>query len=201
MIYQGFASVYDELMSHAPYDQWTKWIETSLPEKGRILDLACGTGEISIRLAEKGFEVTGIDLSEEMLSYAQQKVSSNQPILFLQQDMREITGFDGQFDAVAICCDSLNYLKTKNDVIETFKSVFRVLKPEGILLFDVHSSYKIAEVFPDSTFADQTKISVIFGRALPEVKSFLSFMICRFLCGTEKRMTALMRRTSKERSQ
>ncbi|MCY9456984.1 class I SAM-dependent methyltransferase, partial [Bacillus inaquosorum] len=112
MIYQGFASVYDELMSHAPYDQWTKWIEASLPEKGRILDLACGTGEISIRLAEKGFEVTGIDLSEEMLSYAQQKVSSNQPILFLQQDMREIAGFDGQFDAVAICCDSLNYLKT-----------------------------------------------------------------------------------------
>ena len=54
--------------------------------------------------------------------------------------MREITGFDGQFDAVVICCDSLNYLKTKNDVIETFKSVFRVLKPEGILLFDVHSS-------------------------------------------------------------
>ncbi len=53
MIYQGFASVYDELMSHAPYDQWTKWIEASLPEKGRILDLACGTGEISIRLAEK----------------------------------------------------------------------------------------------------------------------------------------------------
>ncbi|MCI4059937.1 class I SAM-dependent methyltransferase, partial [Bacillus cereus] len=83
----------------------------------------CGTGEISIRLAEKGFEVTGIDLSEEMLSYAQQKASSNQPILFLQQDMREITGFDGQFDAVAICCDSLNYLKTKNDVIETVKPV------------------------------------------------------------------------------
>lgn len=70
-------------------------------------------GEISIRLAEKGFEVTGIDLSEEMLSFAQQKVSSSQPILFLQQDMREITGFDGQFDAVVICCDSLNYLKTK----------------------------------------------------------------------------------------
>ena len=155
MIYQGFASVYDELMSHAPYDQWTNWIEASLPEKGRILDLACGTGEISIRLAEKGFEVTGIDLSEEMLSFAQQKVSSSQPILFLQQDMREITGFDGQFDAVVICCDSLNYLKTKNDVIETFNSVFRVLKSEGILLFDVHSSFKIAEVFPDSTFADQ----------------------------------------------
>ncbi|MBL6008111.1 SAM-dependent methyltransferase [Bacillus halotolerans] len=155
MIYQGFASVYDELMSHAPYDKWTKWIETSLPEKGRILDLACGTGEISIRLAEKGFEVTGIDLSEEMLSYAQQKGPAKQPILFLQQDMREITGFEGQFDAVVICCDSLNYLKTKNDVMNTFKSVFQVLKPDGILLFDVHSPYKITEVFPGSTFADQ----------------------------------------------
>ncbi len=201
MIYQGFASVYDELMSHAPYDQWTKWIETSLPEKGRILDLACGTGEISIRLAEKGFEVTGIDLSEEMLSYAQQKVSSNQPILFLQQDMREITGFDGQFDAVAICCDSLNYLKTKNDVIETFKSVFRVLKPEAFCCLMFIHLIKLPKSFRIAHLLTRTKISVIFGRALPEVKSFLSFMICRFLCGTEKRMTALMRRTSKERSQ
>ncbi|ASB66214.1 Putative methyltransferase YqeM [Bacillus velezensis] len=73
MIYQGFAGVYDELMSHAPYDEWAGWIEASLPEKGRVLDLACGTGEISIRLAEKGCEVTGIDLSEDMLSCAQQK--------------------------------------------------------------------------------------------------------------------------------
>ncbi|MCY8514171.1 class I SAM-dependent DNA methyltransferase [Bacillus atrophaeus] len=155
MIYQGFASVYDELMSHAPYDEWTDWIEASLPQKGRVLDLACGTGEISIRLAEKGWEVTGIDISEEMLSYAQQKAAGKQPILFLQQDMRELEGYNGQFDAVVICCDSLNYLKNKNDVIKTFKSVFRVLKSDGILLFDVHSPYKMAEIFPDSTYADQ----------------------------------------------
>ena len=127
MIYQGFAGVYDELMSHAPYDEWAGWIEASLPEKGRVLDLACGTGEISIRLAEKGCEVTGIDLSEDMLSCAQQK-KTGKPILFLQQDMRKLSGFEEQFDAVVICCDSLNYLKTKNDVLSTFKSVFQVLK-------------------------------------------------------------------------
>lgn len=154
MIYQGFAGVYDELMSHAPYDEWAGWIEASLPEKGRVLDLACGTGEISIRLAEKGCEVTGIDLSEDMLSCAQQK-KTGKPILFLQQDMRELSGFEEQFDAVVICCDSLNYLKTKNDVLSTFKSVFQVLKEGGLLLFDVHSPFKMTELFPDSTHADQ----------------------------------------------
>lgn len=157
-------------------------------------------GEISIRLAEKGFEVTGIDLSEEMLSFAQQKVSSSQPILFLQQDMREITGFDGQFDAVVICCDSLNYLKTKNDVIETFKSVFRVLKPEGILLFDVHSSFKIAEVFPDSTFADQDEDISYIWQSFAGSDELSVIHDMSFLCGTEKRMIVLMRHTSKERS-
>ncbi len=69
--------------------------------------------------------------------------------------MRELSGFEEQFDAVVICCDSLNYLKTKNDVLSTFKSVFQVLKEGGLLLFDVHSPYKMTELFPDSTHADQ----------------------------------------------
>lgn len=77
MIYKGFSGVYDTLMAHAPYDQWVEWIENTLSAYGkdavRILDLACGTGEMSVRLAEKGYDVTGVDISEDMLAQAQQK--------------------------------------------------------------------------------------------------------------------------------
>ncbi|NPC93386.1 class I SAM-dependent methyltransferase [Bacillus sp. WMMC1349] len=168
MIYEGFSSVYDNLMSDAPYDQWVKWIERTLSiqhnEKLRILDLACGTGEISVRLAEKGYHVTGIDISEDMLTQAQQKAATRQlSIQFFQQDMRNLIGHSEKFDAVVICCDSLNYLKAEKDVLVTFKNVFSLLEDQGLLLFDVHSIYKMDDVFPDSTYADQNEdISVIW---------------------------------------
>lgn len=156
MIYQGFAGVYDELMTHAPYDEWVQWIQQYIKPNAAIIDVGCGTGEISLRLAEKGHKVTGIDLSEEMLAFAQQKAQAkNQSIQFLHQDMREVTGFEQAFQAAVICCDSLNYLKNENDVKKTFKNMFQLLEADGVLLFDVHTPYKMEEVFPGSTYADQ----------------------------------------------
>ncbi|MGE6629231.1 class I SAM-dependent DNA methyltransferase [Bacillus sp. NPDC077027] len=156
MIYQGFASVYDELMAHAPYDEWVQWIDQHIQPHADILDVGCGTGEISLRLAKKGHNVTGVDVSEEMLSFAQQKAQAHhQHLQFLQQDMRELTGFEQTFQAAVICCDSLNYLKNENEVEKTFKNMFQLLEEDGILLFDVHSPYKMEKVFPGATYADQ----------------------------------------------
>lgn len=76
MTYERFASWYDQLMSDAPYDAWCALVErtvTSYHNGKRLLDLGCGTGELAIRLAEKGFDVTGVDLSEQMLTIAQMK--------------------------------------------------------------------------------------------------------------------------------
>jgi SAM-dependent methyltransferase len=160
MIYKGFAYIYDQLMKDAPYDKWVSFINESIStyrsDAKKILDVGCGTGEIAIRLAIQQLEVTGVDLSEDMLAVAQSKLEENKVnVLFLQQDMRELGGFMEKFDVITICCDSLNYLATTDDVQTTFQAVYKQLKAEGLFIFDVHSLYKIHNIFAGATFADQ----------------------------------------------
>lgn len=160
MIYQGFAYIYDQLMKDAPYDEWVSFINESIslfnPGAKRLMDVGCGTGEITIRLAQQRFDVTGVDLSEDMLTVAQSKLSGQKvDVLFLQQDMRDLEGFTGEFDVVTICCDSLNYLQSKEDVQATFHAIYHQLKDNGLLIFDIHSLHKIHTIFAGATFADQ----------------------------------------------
>ncbi|PMC39698.1 SAM-dependent methyltransferase [Bacillus sp. UMB0899] len=175
MIYQGFAYIYDQLMKDAPYGQWVNLIEKSislyLPGASTLLDVGCGTGEISVLLAnKKQLSVTGVDLSEDMLTVAQSKAENNKTnILFLKQDMRNLTGFPNPFDVITICCDSLNYLETKQDVHATFEAVHSQLQNEGLFIFDVHSLHKIHTVFANATFADQDEeVSFIWNSFIGE---------------------------------
>ncbi len=172
MIYQGFAYIYDQLMKDAPYEQWVDLIIDSISRyhqgATKLLDVGCGTGEIAVLLANKQLTVTGVDLSEDMLAVAQSKAASNQVnILFLQQDMRYLTGFSEPFDVVTICCDSLNYLETKEDIQLTFQAVHAHLETNGLFIFDVHSIHKIQNVFANATFADQDEdVSFIWNSFL-----------------------------------
>jgi SAM-dependent methyltransferase len=157
MSYERFAYLYDDLMKDAPYDKWVEIVLAKLKKynvNGKdLLDLACGTGELSVRLSKAGFRVTGVDLSDDMLTVASEKAEKNgQQIRFFQQNMAELESL-GQYDAVCIFCDSLNYLKTEEEVKNTFKHVSQHLKKGGLLLFDVHSVYKIMQVFMNETFA------------------------------------------------
>lgn len=159
MNYQQFAYVYDYLMADAPYDQWLDYV-TSQIKRGehhnhiQVLDLACGTGELTIMLAKAGFQVTGVDLSADMLFVAHEKAKKHKlEIPFFQQNMTELQDL-GLFDVVTVFCDSLNYLPTLNDVENSFKSIYSHLKVGGLLLFDVHSPHKINQIFNHATFAD-----------------------------------------------
>lgn len=132
MSYENFAYVYDALMEDAPYPQWLQWVKQQRERHGvkgrRMLDLACGTGELSLLLAREGFEVTGVDLSEDMLTVASGKaLAEGAHLTFLQQDMRALCGLH-DFDMVTIFCDSLNYLETETEVKETFRHVHAALK-------------------------------------------------------------------------
>ncbi|WP_347939935.1 methyltransferase domain-containing protein [Peribacillus simplex] len=157
MTYERFAYVYDELMKDAPYEKWLMILTAKLEQYGiggrKVLDLACGTGEMTVELAQHGFEVTGVDLSDEMLLVANEKaVKLGLSIPLFQQNMAELEGL-GQFDCVTIFCDSLNYLRDEEDIVKTFSRVHEHLKEGGLFLFDVHSIYKMEEIFRDNTFA------------------------------------------------
>lgn len=156
MSYEQFAYLYDELMKDAPYDQWVSFVMERLNEhdfKGKaLLDLACGTGELSVRFASQGFAVTGVDLSPDMLSVARAKAEDQGlSISFFEQDMAELEGL-GTFDVVGIFCDSLNYLRSEENVLNTFLGAAQSLNKGGILFFDVHSIFKITELFINQTF-------------------------------------------------
>lgn len=168
MTYGKFAYLYDELMADVPYDKWVNMV-INLKEKyeitgNKLLDLACGTGELSVRLTKAGFDVTGVDLSADMLTVAHEKgKSQGYDIPYLQQNMVELELVD-RYDMIGIFCDSLNYLQTEEEVMETFEKVYHYLNPDGIFIFDVHSIYKILQVFMNQTFTyDQESICYIWN--------------------------------------
>ncbi|XQY90780.1 class I SAM-dependent DNA methyltransferase [Metabacillus sp. HB246100] len=187
MIYKGFASIYDQLMKDAPYEEWASFIGIAIkryhPEATSVLDLGCGTGEIAVRLAKQQLSVAGVDLSEDMLTVAQAKaIDNNVNILFVEQDMRELSGFQEPFDVVTICCDSLNYLQTRVDVEQTFKQVYDHTNSDSLFIFDVHSVYKIHEIFANSTFAEQDEeISYIWSSYLGEEENSIEHDLTFFV--------------------
>mgnify|MGYP000303251305 CR=1 FL=1 len=186
MSYERFAYLYDELMQDVPYDEWVSIVE-AYKEKFQVngmklLDLACGTGELSVRFAQKGFDVTGADLSTDMLSVAQAKAQEmSLPIQFFQQDMTELDEL-GEFDIIGIFCDSLNYLEDEQAVRQTLEGVHRLLKKGGLFLFDVHSAYKMEYIFADATFTwDDEDITYIWnsfkGESAHSVEHELTFFV------------------------
>jgi ubiquinone/menaquinone biosynthesis C-methylase UbiE len=161
MTYQYFAYLYDELMKDVPYQAWMDYITSRIQQKNQhVLDLACGTGSLSIPLSKMGFHVTGADLSAEMLAVADEKARAEQAVItLLQQDMTDLSELGSEsFDTIICFCDSLNYLPDEQAVSQTFKGVYELLKPNGAFMFDVHSIEKIENVFINQTFVSTDEL-------------------------------------------
>lgn len=157
MQYKEFADVYDTLMAGIDREAWADYIARALPENAAVLECACGTGEISLRLSRRGFSVTAADSSPEMLRVAQEKQRlaglALSRIRFIQMDMRKLE-LPKKADAVVACCDGVNYLTSREDVKKFFASAHAVLKPGGKLLFDVSSRYKLENVLGNNSFIE-----------------------------------------------
>lgn len=144
-------------MADVDYDGWARYIAGFIGNGATVLECACGTGEISLRLARTGFSVTATDVSEDMLMIASEKQRlaglAMSGLRFVRMDMREISSHK-KVDCVIACCDGVNYLTSAQDLSAFFSGAASVLKPNGILLFDISTRYKLSTVLGNNCFSD-----------------------------------------------
>ena len=156
--YESFARVYDLFMDNIPYDEWCSYLIELLKEygieDGLVLELGCGTGNVTERLFNAGYDMIGVDNSMDMLEIAMEKKEENKKdILYLLQDMREFELY-GTVRAVVSICDSMNYITEEEDLLEVFRLVNNYLDPRGGFIFDLNTEYKYRELLADNTFAE-----------------------------------------------
>jgi len=139
--YEGLARIYDYLMRHINYQEWADYIEGIFSILGvrpeDILELACGTGTLALELARRGYNVSGTDASEAMIMIARQKACEiGIQVRFERMDMRYINT-SKQFSAVLCLYDSINYLRTEEELRKTLEGVSSILHPGGLFIFDI----------------------------------------------------------------
>ena len=154
--YGDFAYYYDLLTENVDYESRCNYIHSLLAEngigKGILLDLACGTGTVSMLMSEKGYDVIGVDASEEMLSQAQEKkMETESDVIFLCQKMEELDLF-GTINGAICTLDSINHVTDPDTVREIFRRVSLFMEDKGIFIFDVNTPYKHREILGNNTF-------------------------------------------------
>ena len=184
--YTSFASVYDTFMDNIPYEEWAEYLIGLLKEygiaDGLVLDLGCGTGNMTERLAMAGYDMIGVDNSEEMLDIAMEKRAlSGHDILYLLQDMREFELY-GTVKAVVSICDSMNYITDEEDLLEVFRLVNNYLDPKGIFIFDFNTIYKYQEILGNQTIAeDRDNCSFIWDNYYYEEEQMNEYALSLFV--------------------
>jgi SAM-dependent methyltransferase len=157
--YGAISTIYDKINSSVDYTCWADFFEKCfdkfLPVRPElVLDLACGTGSMTLELAKRGYDMIGVDGSADMLNVAlDRKYDLELPcdVLFLLQDMREFELY-GTVGAITCCLDSVNYLTEKNDLKKCFSLVHNYLDPDGLFLFDVNTPYKFENVYGSNSY-------------------------------------------------
>ncbi|MDN6640529.1 MAG: class I SAM-dependent methyltransferase [Tetragenococcus sp.] len=180
--FETFALIYDQVMDEQLYDEWLAFTFRHLKKEKQLLELACGTGELALRFAKKGYDVTALDLSEDMLTVANQQAQSEQvDVQFVQGDMLDLSDI-GSFEVVTCYSDSICYLANEEEVQTAFNEVYQVLKKDGVFLFDVHSLYQMDKVFPDYDYHYQAEDFAFLWESYPgeaphSIEHFLIFFI------------------------
>ena len=159
--YEALAGVYDALTEDVGYERRADYLEklfrrSQIPVH-TVLDLACGTGEMTAILTERGYELIAADASPDMLARAREKAAglAGEPPVFLNQSMPELDLY-GTVDAAICCLDSLNYLTSPKEVQKTFQRLHLFIAPGGLLVFDINSIEKLASL-DGQVFLDETE--------------------------------------------
>ena len=185
--YTSFAYVYDEYMDNIPYDDWCKYLIQLLKEQGvddgaLIADLGCGTGTVTQKLDDAGYECIGIDLSEDMLTIASEKMYDlDKQIIYSHQDIRSFA-LPYEADAMTSIGDSMNYITSKEDIAKVFKCVYDNLAYGGVFIFDLKTIHFFKDVLADNTYAQNRDDSAfIWDNTFVESNINNCFDLCGFM--------------------
>lgn len=155
--YNTFAYVYDKFMNNIPYKEWAMYIKTLLQQynipTGTLVELGCGTATLAMLLEAQGYQITGVDNSEDMLNLASDKLTASSHISLILQDMCDLDLPD-IYDGIYCVCDSLNYLLSEEDIAYTFQGVRNHLKENGIFIFDMKTIHFYKNILGDQVFCD-----------------------------------------------
>lgn len=194
MNYETFAFVYDEVMDVSLYAKWLIFAKRHLPTTTkRILELACGTGALALSFAKEGYDVTALDLSEEMLSVASTRAMDASPrtnLQFVLGDMMDLSE-DGTYEAITCFSDSICYMESPQEVQQVFDTVHEALEAEGTFIFDVHSLYQVDTLFPEYSYHYQTDEFAFLWDSYPgseahSIEHFLTFFVKEGQDGNER---------------
>lgn len=157
--YRFLAQIYDDLMDHVDYEQWANFVLDLVKEQGdlpkNILELGCGTGNITKELLAMGYEVVGVDLSEEMLELAHEKTQHfAEKIILLQQDITEMDFDIYEIDCIIACNDTFNYIIEKEKLRAALKYLYPRMKKGGQFVFDISSRYKLQHILGNHVFGE-----------------------------------------------
>lgn len=155
--YTALGRFYDRLINQ-DYDYWLAYVQQLFGDfdeaPQQILDIGCGTGNITIPLAALGYGVVGVDASDSMLKTAREKAAqAGVSIDFVQQHVQDLS-LAGMFDAAISTCDSLNYVLEEGAMREAFARIRQHLRPGGLFLFDLNSELKLSAVYGGNAFAE-----------------------------------------------
>lgn len=181
-MYTDFAQIYDELIcKDIDYSYIADFIEKefcAVKKPSLVLDMACGTGNLTNILSERGYDMIGSDISYEMLGIAKRK---NPDILYLCQDMRSLDLY-GTVDAVLCMTDSLNYICDINELKNVFRLVKNYLNPDAPFIFDMNSHYKLSQIIADNTFTyDDDKVYYVWENEYDQKNREANFYLTFFV--------------------
>lgn len=180
--YSYLAKVYDVLMEDVNYEKWSSYLHKILLEAGaeKLLEVSCGTGNVTFPLSRLGYNITAADSSVEMLSLAKQKnARACAGVRFVHQDMRKIDS-EIKYDAVVSACDGVNYID-EDGLCMFLNSSYKALKKDGVLLFDISSEHKLKNTLDGNSYFDETDDTVcIWKNTYDENKSTLNMDVTIF---------------------
>ncbi len=188
MIYDLLAAFYDRINSEIDYGAWADFIEKIFDREMKerpslIADLGCGTGKMTISLAKKGYDMTGIDYSVNMLGEARdaaQQAGLSDKILFLCQDIRCFELY-GTMGAIVSCLDTVNHITKEKELSKLFSLVHNYLDPDGLFIFDVNGKKKFETIYANQTYVyEQGKDFCIWENEYNEKSHLCRFYITLF---------------------